>query len=400
MKYFILLLFLIFSISILSANSDINKLNCHAELDSVQLIGKNYQENELPRVRVDSVKVVIFEKPYEKPIVANRFEYLPYGESWITEGEGVNNPKYNSQELDKETNFYFYNARRFRFNCQAKDIPETNEVAHYDPEIARFVTADTVIDGELSSVGWNRYAYVKGNPVRYKDPTGHTKEYFETQAGTRATTIGPPIPESNSNHDPEALAYINTLGGSLTHIVSQWLNVSEDQSRANAKIGGGVSDIIESGISGKVVKPNKNGESVVKNVAKNQSKAKIKSNGRYTGRSGGGSGGTGNKNEEYIRLRHFTSPKGAKGIQESGVIKAMDQNKVFNVKAKSKAAKGSREIADKLGIKRNKAKEYIEYDAKKSEVEVIINKDTGMREHNIKGDVILEGRNPKYYKTR
>jgi RHS repeat-associated protein len=57
--------------------------------------------------------------------------------------------------LDKESGYYFYNAR------------------HYDPEIARFVTADTVIDGELSTQGWNRFAYVHNNPIIYKDPTGH-----------------------------------------------------------------------------------------------------------------------------------------------------------------------------------------------------------------------------------
>jgi hypothetical protein len=89
MKYFfILLLFLIFSTSILSVNSDIKELNYHAELDSVQLIGLNYNQNELPRIGVDSV-----------------------------------------------------------------------------------------VDGELSSVGWNRYAYVKGNPVVYKDPTGHNYDW-------------------------------------------------------------------------------------------------------------------------------------------------------------------------------------------------------------------------------
>jgi RHS repeat-associated protein len=101
--------------------------------------------------QVDSVKLVL----NGDGEVVNKFEYLPYGETWITEGDGLNAPKYNSQELDRETSFYFYNAR------------------YYDPEIARFVTADNVVDGELSSVGWNRYAYVKGNPVVYKDPTGH-----------------------------------------------------------------------------------------------------------------------------------------------------------------------------------------------------------------------------------
>jgi RHS repeat-associated protein len=69
-----------------------------------------------------------------------------------------NAPKYNSQELDKESGYYFYNAR------------------HYDPEIGRFVTADSVIDGELSTQGWNRYAYVHNNPIIYRDPTGHERQ--------------------------------------------------------------------------------------------------------------------------------------------------------------------------------------------------------------------------------
>ena len=38
-----------------------------------------------------------------------------------------------------------------------------------------------------------------------------------------------------------------------------------------------------------------------------------------------------------VRLRHFTNSKGLKGIQQNGVIKASDQNKVFAVRAKGKA---------------------------------------------------------------
>ncbi len=100
---------------------------------------------------MDSVKFVV----NDSGLPVKRIEYLPYGETWFEEGEQNHAPKYNSQELDKETGYYYYNAR------------------HYDPEIARFVTADNVIDGEMDTQGWNRYSYVKGNPIVYKDPTGH-----------------------------------------------------------------------------------------------------------------------------------------------------------------------------------------------------------------------------------
>ena len=87
-------------------------------------------------------------------------------------------PKYNSQELDKESDLYYFNAR------------------HYDPELARFVTADVMVDGErrddktgliISSptYGWNRYMYVAGNPIMYKDPTGHLVDgVFDKDTGT------------------------------------------------------------------------------------------------------------------------------------------------------------------------------------------------------------------------
>jgi len=104
--------------------------------------------------QIDSVSVVTDDAGK----VVTRTEYLPYGETWIQEGESRNRPKFNSQELDAETNFYFYNAR------------------YYDPEICRFVTADNVIDGEYDTQGWNRFAYCRGNPIAYKDPTGHTGE--------------------------------------------------------------------------------------------------------------------------------------------------------------------------------------------------------------------------------
>ncbi len=105
--------------------------------------------------QVDSVSLVL--DGQGKPV--SRFEYMPYGETWISEKDErldeTHNPKFNSQELDHESGFYYYNAR------------------YYDPEIARFVSPDSVIDGEYSPAGWNRYMYVKGNPVGVGDPSGN-----------------------------------------------------------------------------------------------------------------------------------------------------------------------------------------------------------------------------------
>ncbi|MDQ7050757.1 MAG: RHS repeat-associated core domain-containing protein [Enterobacterales bacterium] len=42
----------------------------------------------------------------------------------------------------------------------------------YDPELGRFMQADPQIDGVTDSQGYNRYTYVRNNPLAYTDPTG------------------------------------------------------------------------------------------------------------------------------------------------------------------------------------------------------------------------------------
>ncbi|MBI3164358.1 MAG: RHS repeat-associated core domain-containing protein [Chloroflexi bacterium] len=41
----------------------------------------------------------------------------------------------------------------------------------YDPALGRFSSPDTIIPGGVQ--GYDRYAYVNNNPIRYNDPTGH-----------------------------------------------------------------------------------------------------------------------------------------------------------------------------------------------------------------------------------
>jgi len=56
--------------------------------------------------------------------------------------------------LDTDTGLYYYHAR------------------YYDPEIARFVQADTVLP-TTTSQGLNRYTYCINNPLIYTDPSGN-----------------------------------------------------------------------------------------------------------------------------------------------------------------------------------------------------------------------------------
>ncbi|EPG84356.1 polymorphic toxin type 10 domain-containing protein [Leptospira santarosai] len=107
--------------------------------------------------QVDSVSHVLDDEGN----TLSQIQYQPYGETFVQRGDLNFSPKYNSQELDRESGFYFYNAR------------------YYDPGIARFTSADTLIPDEYNSQGWNRFAYVYNNPIGAKDPTGHVPQDYD-----------------------------------------------------------------------------------------------------------------------------------------------------------------------------------------------------------------------------
>ncbi len=63
--------------------------------------------------------------------------------------------KYTGQELDGSTGLYDYGARQ------------------YDASLGRFVSPDTMVPDPANPQSLNRYSYVRNNPFRYADPTGH-----------------------------------------------------------------------------------------------------------------------------------------------------------------------------------------------------------------------------------
>lgn len=86
--------------------------------------------------------------------------YFPYGETRLNSGTVDVHHKYTSQELDDSTGLYFYNAR------------------YYDPILGRFIQADTIVPDSADPQAFNRYSYVRNNPLKYTDPTGHGWKKF------------------------------------------------------------------------------------------------------------------------------------------------------------------------------------------------------------------------------
>ena len=108
-------------------------------------------------------------------VKVEEIRYYPFGETFSDSSPSVTKHKYTSQELDIETGLYYYNAR------------------YYDPELGRFISADTIVPDPTTPQSLNRYSYVKNNPLKYTDPSGHwpkflkrlwrgTKKFFKSQA--------------------------------------------------------------------------------------------------------------------------------------------------------------------------------------------------------------------------
>ena len=90
-------------------------------------------------------------------VLVDHYEYTAFGKERFNDTT-CNPPitaRYTGQELDEDTGLYYYGAR------------------YYDPELARFIQADSIVSEPGDPQSFNRYAYVRNNPLKYADPTGH-----------------------------------------------------------------------------------------------------------------------------------------------------------------------------------------------------------------------------------
>ena len=115
------------------------------------------------------------------------YEYDPWGKVLsVKYAQGVSvgsnndilnlNPfRYRGYYYDTETEFYYLNAR------------------YYDPQLKRFISADSVIAGISDSVtGYNLFAYCDNDPVNKTDVSGNFPEWSEiaTSSNCKKVAIG------------------------------------------------------------------------------------------------------------------------------------------------------------------------------------------------------------------
>lgn len=67
----------------------------------------------------------------------------------------INPIRYRSYYYDTETGYYYLQSR------------------YYDPNVGRFISADSYVSTGQGILGHNMYAYCQNNPVMYYDDTGH-----------------------------------------------------------------------------------------------------------------------------------------------------------------------------------------------------------------------------------
>jgi RHS repeat-associated protein len=86
--------------------------------------------------------------------LASEVRYSAFGEIRASTGTTVTDKKYTGQQQESEIGLDYYVSR------------------FYDPTIAHFLQADSLIPQPGKSKAFDRYAYVSNNPIIFNDPSG------------------------------------------------------------------------------------------------------------------------------------------------------------------------------------------------------------------------------------
>ncbi len=81
--------------------------------------------------------------------------YRPFGVTRFASGTTPTSYRFTGQREEAALGLYFYNAR------------------WYDPALGHFLSPDTLVPEPGNALDYHRYAYVRFNPLKYEDESGH-----------------------------------------------------------------------------------------------------------------------------------------------------------------------------------------------------------------------------------
>ena len=84
---------------------------------------------------------------------------------------GITNRGFTGHEMDDEVGLVNMNARI------------------YDPYLGRFLSADPLLPDPYDMQSFNRYSYVRNNPLKYIDPTGNLEEHVDGGSGQKPSEM-------------------------------------------------------------------------------------------------------------------------------------------------------------------------------------------------------------------
>ena len=113
--------------------------------------------------------------------VVGEQRYYPYGETRLTTGTIYTDQLFTGQREMAGLGIYHYGAR------------------FYSPKVGRFLSPDTIVPNAFNPQDLNRFSYVRNNPLRYTDPTGHQLSVGEGGGGGCYPFCTPPPPPTCSS---------------------------------------------------------------------------------------------------------------------------------------------------------------------------------------------------------
>jgi len=139
-------------------------------------------------------------------VILSAARYDPWGELRAASGPSQTSYGYTGQRTEKGLGLYFYGAR------------------WYDPQLSRFLSADSIIPQQQGVQAWDRFAYVSNNPLKYTDPTGHWRDCpgdVNCDGAPRQTPI--PSRTATLTPTPTATATVNpTYVAAQMTITASW----------------------------------------------------------------------------------------------------------------------------------------------------------------------------------